>query len=64
MVLQQELRLQPALVSALTGKPVSREVGMTGEVTLRGRVLPIGGIKRKIVRCSPGRIETDHYPKR
>ncbi|WP_442595304.1 endopeptidase La [Neobacillus sp. D3-1R] len=36
-----------ALVSALTGRPIRREVGMTGEVTLRGRVLPIGGLKEK-----------------
>lgn len=36
-----------ALVSALTNRPIRREVGMTGEVTLRGRVLPIGGLKEK-----------------
>jgi ATP-dependent Lon protease len=36
-----------ALVSALTGKAIHREVGMTGEITLRGRVLPIGGLKEK-----------------
>lgn len=38
-----------ALVSALTGVPVKREVGMTGEVTLRGRVLEIGGLKEKSI---------------
>ena len=36
-----------ALVSALTGRPIRTEVGMTGEITLRGRVLPIGGLKEK-----------------
>jgi ATP-dependent Lon protease len=38
-----------ALVSALTGVPVRRNVGMTGEVTLRGRVLEIGGVKEKVI---------------
>ncbi|KKR00967.1 MAG: Lon protease [Candidatus Woesebacteria bacterium GW2011_GWB1_39_12] len=38
-----------ALVSALTGTPVKRNVGMTGEVTLRGRVLEIGGVKEKVI---------------
>ena len=47
MDLLQELRWQLHLVSALTGKPIRREVGMTGEITLRGRVLPIGGLKEK-----------------
>ncbi len=38
-----------ALVSLLTGRPVRHDVGMTGEVTLRGRVLPIGGLKQKVL---------------
>ncbi|AKG04198.1 MULTISPECIES: endopeptidase La [Salimicrobium] len=41
------ITMATALVSALTGRAVSKEVGMTGEITLRGRVLPIGGLKQK-----------------
>ena len=43
------ITMTTALVSLLTGRPVRREVGMTGEVTLQGRVLPIGGVKQKVL---------------
>jgi ATP-dependent Lon protease len=43
------ITMTTALVSLLTGRPVRREVAMTGEVTLSGRVLPIGGVKQKVM---------------
>ncbi len=52
-----------ALVSALTGIPVRREVGMTGEVTLRGRVLEIGGLKEKSVAGHTAGLKTIIVPK-
>ena len=38
-----------ALVSLISGRPVRPDVGMTGEITLRGQVLPVGGIKEKVL---------------
>ena len=52
-----------SIVSALTGIPVRRDVAMTGEVTLRGRVLPIGGLKEKLLAAHRGGITTILIPK-
>jgi len=52
-----------SIVSVLTGIPVNKEVAMTGEVTLRGRVLPIGGLKEKLLAALRGGIKTVLIPK-
>jgi ATP-dependent Lon protease len=51
-----------SIVSALTGVPVKRTVAMTGEVTLRGRILAIGGLKEKLLAALRGGIETVFIP--
>jgi ATP-dependent Lon protease len=51
-----------AIVSIMTGIPVRHDVAMTGEITLRGRVLPIGGLKEKLLAASRGGIKTVLIP--
>ena len=53
-----------ALVSALSERPVRHDVAMTGEITLRGRVLPIGGLKEKLMAAHRNRMKTALIPKR
>ncbi|HEY2758084.1 MAG TPA: S16 family serine protease, partial [Pseudolabrys sp.] len=51
-----------SIVSVMTGIPVRRDVAMTGEITLRGRVLPIGGLKEKLLAAARGGMKTVLIP--
>src|SRR5206468_651333 len=58
------IALTTGLISALTGRAVRKDVAMTGEVTLRGRVLPIGGLKEKMLAAHRAGIQTFLLPKK
>ena len=57
------ITMATAMLSAVTGKKVRADLAMTGEITLRGRVLPIGGLKEKLLAAKNARIQTVLIPK-
>jgi len=59
-----EVTMVTALVSMATGRQVRADVGMTGEVTLNGRVLPIGGVKQKLLAAQRAGLSTVFIPQR
>ena len=57
------IAMATSLVSVLTGIPIRRDIAMTGEITLRGRVLPIGGLKEKLLAAMRAGVTTVFFPK-
>lgn len=53
-----------ALISALSGRPIRHDVAMTGEITLRGRILPVGGLKEKLMAAHRMHLSTVMIPRR
>ncbi|MBF0276252.1 MAG: endopeptidase La [SAR324 cluster bacterium] len=58
------ITITTSLISAFTSIPVQKEVAMTGEITLRGRVLPIGGLKEKLLAAKQGGVQTILIPEK